>query len=377
MRVEKSRTTGRSPIGFRDALGDRRPAGRTTRPAPPPAGPCRGAARCSLRSLAQRVQLGEPPLVARAPRGDAVAQPVLLHRDLAAELVLLALLLLQHRVAPGLECRETLVQRAGDAAVEPDGGARDALEQPAVMADQHDAGAHPGQLALQPLDAGQVEMVGRLVEQQDVGRGRQRAGQRGAARLAAGQGGGVFLAGQAELLRADTARGGDRPSARRQAPPRHRPAWWRSRTDPVPAADSGWWRRAGRSGRPASGCTSPAAMRSRVDLPEPLRPTRQTRSPAATASSAPDSSGAVPKVRLMSCSRSNGGGMRAVSRLKFARRAIRDSRLQRGRRVKGPECSPARTGMTTRSTSLCDNLRSRVACEVRQTFQLPEFGRSK
>ena len=68
------------------------------------------------------------------------------------------------------------------------------------MADQDDAGAHPGQLALQPLDAGQVEMVGRLVEQQDVGRGGQGAGQGGAARLAAGKGGGVFLAGEAEFL---------------------------------------------------------------------------------------------------------------------------------------------------------------------------------
>ena len=122
------------------------------------------------------MQFGEPPLVARAPGGDPVAQPILLHRDLAAELVLLALLLLQHRVAPGLERLETLVEDPGDAAVEPDRAARDALEQPAVMADQHDAGAHPGQLALQPLDAGQVEMVGRLVEQQDVGRGGQRAG---------------------------------------------------------------------------------------------------------------------------------------------------------------------------------------------------------
>ncbi len=37
-------------------------------------------------------------------------------------------------------------------------------------------------------------------------------------------------------------------------------------------------------------------MRSKVDLPEPLRPTRQTRSPAATASSAPESRGVTPKV---------------------------------------------------------------------------------
>src|SRR6267142_1630913 len=49
-------------------------------------------------------------------------------------------------------------------------------------------------------------------------------------------------------------------------------------------------------------------MRSRVDLPEPLRPTRQIRSPAATARPAPDRSGAAPKVRLMSCSESNGVG---------------------------------------------------------------------
>src|SRR5207253_917698 len=55
--------------------------------------------------------------------------------------------------------------------------------------------------------------------------------------------------------------------------------------------------------------TSPVAMRSKVDLPEPLRPTRQIRSPIATARPAPDSRGAAPKVRLMSCSRSNGGDM--------------------------------------------------------------------
>src|SRR5437588_7284662 len=48
-------------------------------------------------------------------------------------------------------------------------------------------------------------------------------------------------------------------------------------------------------------------MRSKVDLPEPLRPTRQIRSRVATARPAPDISGATPKVRAMSCSRSNGG----------------------------------------------------------------------
>ena len=58
----------------------------------------------------------------------------------------------------------------------------------------------PSDLALQPFDGRQVEMVGRLVEQQDIRLGREDAGQRGAAGLAARQLGRVFLAGQAELI---------------------------------------------------------------------------------------------------------------------------------------------------------------------------------
>ena len=76
---------------------------------------------------AQRVQFGQPPLVARAPCGDAVAQPVLLHRDLAPELVLFAFLLFEDRVAPRLETGKTLVERAGDAAIEPHGRPRQAF----------------------------------------------------------------------------------------------------------------------------------------------------------------------------------------------------------------------------------------------------------
>ena len=68
------------------------------------------------------------------------------------------------------------------------------------MADEHERRAHAADLALQPFDGGQVEMVGRLVEQQDVGLGRQHAGQRGAAGLAARELRRVLLAGQAELI---------------------------------------------------------------------------------------------------------------------------------------------------------------------------------
>jgi len=46
---------------------------------------------------------------------------------------------------------------------------REPFEQPSVMADQDDARAQFGQFAIQLLDAGQVQVIGRLVEKQDVG----------------------------------------------------------------------------------------------------------------------------------------------------------------------------------------------------------------
>src|ERR1700759_5513547 len=60
---------------------------------------------------------------------------------------------------------------------------------------------------------------------------------------------------------------------------------------------------------PLSGSTSPAAILSSVDLPEPLRPIRQTRSPGETDNSTPDSKGVPPKVSLMSLSWISGGAM--------------------------------------------------------------------
>src|SRR5512141_2557100 len=60
---------------------------------------------------------------------------------------------------------------------------------------------------------------------------------------------------------------------------------------------------------PLSGCTRPAAILRSVDFPEPLRPIRQTRSPADTDNSTPDSSGVPPKVNLMSFNWISGGAM--------------------------------------------------------------------
>ena len=64
----------------------------------------------------------------------------------------------------------------------------DRLEEPAVVGDEDDGGVELDQVPLQPLQRGDVEMVGGLVEQQQVGLGGEGAGQRGAGQLAAGEG---------------------------------------------------------------------------------------------------------------------------------------------------------------------------------------------
>src|SRR6476620_12785585 len=60
---------------------------------------------------------------------------------------------------------------------------------------------------------------------------------------------------------------------------------------------------------PRSDSTRPAAILSSVDLPEPLRPIRQTRSSAETESSTPERSGVPPKVSAMSFNWISGGAM--------------------------------------------------------------------
>ena len=55
------------------------------------------------------------------------------------------------------------------------------------MADDHEAGLQPEHELLEPLEPGEVEVVGRLVEQEHVVAAEQHAGQRGPGRLPAGQ----------------------------------------------------------------------------------------------------------------------------------------------------------------------------------------------
>ena len=132
-------------------------------------------------------------------------------------------------------------------------------------------------------------MVGRLVEQQDVGLGRQHAGQRGAARLAARQARGVLLAGQAELVQQVARAVGivARPEPRLDIGERGR----RSRRGRAPAAGSGWSRRAGRSAcrrrarsarrRSSAASTCPSRCGRRGTAARPAR--RRARRPRAAA----------------------------------------------------------------------------------------------
>ncbi|MEI9888893.1 MAG: hypothetical protein WDN08_20800 [Rhizomicrobium sp.] len=83
------------------------------------------------------------------------------------------------------------------------------------MADQHQRRFQRRQFAFQPLDRRQIEMVGRLVEQQDVGPRRQGAGERRPPRLAARERVRCLGAGQAEL--AEQVIGARRIVARHQA----------------------------------------------------------------------------------------------------------------------------------------------------------------
>jgi hypothetical protein len=71
------------------------------------------------------------------PRRHAVSQPMFLAHDLAGKLVLVALFFLQDRVAPFLEMGKTLVEPPCAAAIQPDGGARNALQKAAIVRDQH------------------------------------------------------------------------------------------------------------------------------------------------------------------------------------------------------------------------------------------------
>ena len=192
-----------------------------------------------------------------------------------------------------------------------------AVQQAAVMADDQRRAGEAGQPALQPQGGFQVQVVGGLVQQQQVGGGEQRGGQRDAHAPAAGKF--VHRAGLSRFIEAQPGEDGggaggcglgadgDQPLVDfRQAhrvgafPPRPAapgvpgrlaapcPAGWRRRTA-LPASPWPAGRATENRMLPPSSESSPAMARSRVDLPAPLRPTRPMRRPGSTVRSAPSS----------------------------------------------------------------------------------------
>ena len=255
--------------------------------------------------LAHFAEFADAPHVAFAARGDAVTKPMLLHHDAPVELVTLDLLLLELLIAPGFEGGKALFEPARRAAVEPDGRARQIGEQAFVMADEHEGRPRLRQLLLQPFDGEKVEMVGRLVEQQDFRRRRQGAHERGAARLAARER--RRPGGRRQRPAPPSARARDADRLPRRGRRGRNPEPSRMPIDRALARDSAGSRRAGRTELPPSGSISPAAILSSVDLPDPLRPTSAMRSLGATASSAPSSRGWPPSVRRTSRNCRTGG----------------------------------------------------------------------
>ena len=138
--------------------------------------------------------------VALAPSADAVAHPMFFIGDLPVELVAVALLLLQHLIAPGLELAKALVEAPRRAPVDPDGGVGEVLQEASIMADDDEGRAERRQLLFQPFDGGQIKMVGGLVEQQHVRLGRQHPHDGRPARLATRQARRILIASEAQLL---------------------------------------------------------------------------------------------------------------------------------------------------------------------------------
>ena len=189
--------------------------------------------------------------------------------------------------------------------------------------------------ALEPVEAVEVEVVRRLVEQEDVEAGEQDRGQRAASGLAARQRGGLerrAARGRARASRQTASAAAPRgrpppsPSQRVERPgvrlpgaglvlgerrrrglepgARGRPhrcggRETRASVSPgagrAPAAGSPRCRRRGAPSRGRARST-PARMRSSVDLPAPLGPTTPTTSPGATVSDTPASTVEAPKL---------------------------------------------------------------------------------
>ena len=268
----------------------------------------------------ERRQMRDLPLLLRVGR--------LLQRELQRALAL------ELRVVPGVgpELLRVEVDDAGD----------DAVEEIAVVGDEQQRAGIAGEPVLEPQHGVEVEVVGRLVEEQEVRPAHQRLREIQAHAPAAGKARDGVAVGRgrepeageerrgagarriaADILEAvmqqrEQLRPGVRDRWRR--PPRRPPALARSRAArgrrPARTRSRGSRRRAfparrARSSRTTAArrCRHPGAPRPRIsakrlDLPQPFGPTRPTLCPGWTVRFAPSSRRLTPRARTRSVRRS-------------------------------------------------------------------------
>ena len=134
------------------------------------------------------MELCKPPLVALPSGRNAPLQPVKLQLELGVQPLGVARFLGIDLLGPRIEATETDLGPPQATAFQPEAGTGEALQEGAVVADRDEGAGVAGQPILKPFDRRKVEMVGRLVEQQDLRILRKRAGDRCSAALPARSG---------------------------------------------------------------------------------------------------------------------------------------------------------------------------------------------
>ena len=155
-----------------------------------------------------RLVLGLPGLGARPHPREFVPEPLLQLLVLRPWTCQTLGLLLQIR-------RVVALVGVGPAAVELEDPLGDVVQEVPVVGDRQDRARVGGQVLLEPLHALGVEVVGGLVEQQQVGLGQQQLAQRHAAPLTAGQVGHRLRPAAGNAARPSPARAGSRCPRRR------------------------------------------------------------------------------------------------------------------------------------------------------------------
>ena len=143
-----------------------------------------GRAAFVLPIFAQVFEGAKAAHIAFAPGRDALAHPFGFPVDFAVEFVPFHFGALQEVIAPVLEFGKAFLEAMALAVVDPHGCAREVREKATIMADQDQRRTNAAQGLFQKLDRRQVEMVCRLVHQQDIGVRGQRPGERGTPYLA-------------------------------------------------------------------------------------------------------------------------------------------------------------------------------------------------